>query len=854
MNASPPPVLPVPDSPDADALLEAFVAWAEARGLSLYPAQEEAILELFDGNNLILATPTGSGKSLVAVAMHLRSLARGERTVYTSPIKALVSEKFFDLCATFGAERVGMITGDGAINGDAPIVCCTAEILSNMALVEGRDLDMGSVVMDEFHFYADPDRGAAWQIPLLLLDRARFLLISATLGDTSRIEGELEALTGAPVAVVRGTERPVPLVTEYVETPLLETLEDLVGKDRAPIYLVNFSQREASDLAQALTSSTLADKDRRQRVRDEVKGFRFDSPYGEKLKRIIGHGLGVHHAGLLPKYRRLVERLAGAGLLVVIAGTDTLGVGVNVPIRTVLFTRLYKFDGRNTRLLSVRETQQIAGRAGRKGHDDVGYVVCQAPEHVIENNKLQAKVDAGLLSKKKFRRVPQPKGYVAYDEEAFHKLVNGTPEELEPTFDVDHGMLLSLMQQHPDDAAIGYARLLELIEASHMGPADKQKMVEKSEQLLRSLIHAELVDELPRGGWPQAELRLAPDLQDDFSIFHTLALWFLRALELLDREHPEYPLQVIGLAEAMMENPWPVLYAQERREKGDKIGQLKAEGLDYHERMEALEEVTWPKPDADWIYGTFNDWLEKHPWLAAEHIRPKGVAREIVRDWATFAEYVRDLKLQAVEGVLLRYLSQVYQVVARSVPEAYQTEPLLEAVAYLRTTIAQADSSLITEWEAMLNPEEEAEATPEAPKRADISRNRRAFTARVRAELHALVRALARGEWDEAAALTTGPDRWRAADFEQVMGGFFEEFELLRFDHRARLAEHTILREVEDHRWEVSQALLGVAEAGEWDDPNADEDPGAWRIEGEVDLREDTAPEGPLVRVIRIGE
>jgi len=834
-------LLTLPPASDADSLLESFMEWTDSLGLTLYDAQEEAILELFDGNNVVLSTPTGSGKSLVAVAAHLRAMARGERSVYTSPIKALVSEKFFSLCDTFGAENVGMLTGDGAINPGALVLCCTAEILANMALVEGEGLDVRVVVMDEFHYYSDQDRGAAWQIPLLLMKEARFLLMSATLGDTRRIESEVEDLTGAPVAVVSGVERPVPLEFSWAKTSLLETLDKLVATDKAPVYLVSFSQREASDMAQSLTSTTLADKPRRKAVREAIGGFRFDSPYGAKLKRILEHGVGVHHAGLLPKYRRLVERLAQAGLLVVICGTDTLGVGVNVPIRTVLFTRLYKFDGRKRRILSVRDFHQIAGRAGRKGFDDVGWVVCQAPVHVIENARREMKVETGQLSKKKFRREPAPKDYVPYDEDTFRKLIDGRPESLKPQFVVDHGMLVSLLQQDPSRCGLdgGYGRMLSLIEKSHVGPTSKKKLAEKAEHLLASLVSADIVIEQTKGEFLDGPLRLAEDLEDDFSVFHSLSLYFLRALEQIDPDSPDFALRVLSVAESILESPWPVLYAQERREKGEKIGQLKAEGLDYVERMEAIEDVTWPKPEAEWIYHSFNEWLEKHPWLAAEHIRPKGVARELFETWATFSEYVRDLKLQQSEGVLLRYLSQVYRVLARSIPPAYMTEPLLEAVGFLRATLAHADSSLVTEWEKMLEPGEATPAGPPPP--ADISRNRRTFTARIRAELHKLVRALARKDWEAAAACVVDGG-WSADEFDKAMSPYFTEFDRLRFDHVSRLSEYTRISDAGDHLWDVSQRLL---------DP---EEEGAWAIEAVVDLTEDAAPEGPLLRVLSIRE
>jgi superfamily II RNA helicase len=198
---------------DPDALFEAFEAWVGEQGLTLYPAQEEALVEIVTGSNVILSTPTGTGKSLVATGAHFAALAQGQRTFYTAPIKALVSEKFFALIAVFGADSVGMLTGDAAVNPRAPIICCTAEVLANIALREGAGTDIGQVVMDEFHFYSEPDRGWAWQVPLLELPHAQFVLMSATLGDVARFETDLTRRTRRPTAVVTSVTRPVPLTS-----------------------------------------------------------------------------------------------------------------------------------------------------------------------------------------------------------------------------------------------------------------------------------------------------------------------------------------------------------------------------------------------------------------------------------------------------------------------------------------------------------------------------------------------------------------------------------------------------------------------------------------------------------------
>ena len=342
----------LPADPGPDSVFDAFAGWATKQGLVLYAHQEEALIEVVSGANVILSTPTGSGKSLVAAGAHFTALAQGRRSFYTAPIKALVSEKFFALCDMFGAANVGMMTGDASVNADADIICCTAEVLANLALRDGAAAEVGQVVMDEFHFYADPERGWAWQVPLIELPRAQFVLMSATLGEVSRFGADLTRRTR-----------------------------------QAPVYVVHFTQAAALEQAQALMSVNVCTRAEKDAIAETIGNFRFTAGFGRTLSRLVRHGIGVHHAGMLPRYRRLVETLAQRGLLKVICGTDTLGVGINVPIRTVLFTALYKYDGTKTRLLQAREFHQIAGRAGRAGYDPVGRVVVQAPEHVVENEK-----------------------------------------------------------------------------------------------------------------------------------------------------------------------------------------------------------------------------------------------------------------------------------------------------------------------------------------------------------------------------------------------------------------------------------------------------------------------------------
>ena len=824
-----------------DAVLDRFVSWVAASGLSLYPHQEEGILHLLDGKHLVLATPTGSGKSLVATFLHFQAMCEGRRSFYTCPIKALVNEKFFDLCRLFGPENVGMMTGDGAVNRDAPIVCCTAEILMNLSVREAAP-SAGAVVMDEFHYYGDRERGVAWQVPLLVLERARFLLMSATLGDTRVVEASLREITGREVAAIRGAGRPVPLEFEYRETPLHETIEALVEAGKAPIYLVNFTQRAAAEQAQNLMSANFSSKEEKARIAEALRDARFESPYGKDLQRFLRHGVGLHHAGLLPRYRLLVEKLAQGGLLKVVSGTDTLGMGVNVPIRTVLFTQLCKYDGEKTAILSARDFHQIAGRAGRKGFDERGYVVAQAPEHVCENRRLAEKEKA--TGKKQVKKQPPQKGYVHWDRNTFERLREKEPEPLESRFEPTFGLIVNLLQSETTRIGGGYGRLVELIGRSHGNEYVRSRHRRAAAQRLRTLRAAGLVELHRVEGFRGRYLRPATGLQRDFSLFHTLALYLLDTLPRIPPERETYALDLLSMVESILEDPDVILWKQLDRARGLAVAEMKARGMEYDERMAELERVEYPKPNRDFVYATFNEFAAKHPWVGQENIRPKSVAREMVEKFMTFGDYVREYELQRSEGLLLRYLSEAYKTLVQTVPERYRDDALLDVIAFLRATVRGIDSSLIDEWERLRDPA--YQAAPAADPRAALGppppwADPRAFAARLRNELHALVVAFARKDWEAArAALAPGGD-WTAQALEAELGPYFAEHERIDVTPAARRPDHTFVKELEPRRWEAVQRI--VDPAGQVD----------WAIFCEVDLRGEYDAERPLIALLRVG-
>lgn len=680
-------------------VLDAFLEYLIESGIEPYNHQEEAILELFDGKNVILNTPTGSGKSLVALALHFRAICQGRRSYYTVPIKALANEKFLSLCETFGPENVGMITGDATVNAGAPVICCTAEILSNMALREGELAGVDEVIMDEFHYYSDHERGVAWQIPLLTLPQARFLLMSATLGETDFFQRELTQLTGAETVLVKSDDRPVPLEFDYSTTGLEEKVVELVEQGKAPIYLVHFTQMACASNAQKLMSRNFCTKDEKAAIAEVLEGADFKSPYGKEMKKFLRHGLGIHHAGLLPKYRVLVEKLAQQGLLKVICGTDTLGVGVNVPIRTVLLTQLFKFGGQSTKILAVRDFKQICGRAGRRGFDDVGYVIAQAPEYVIENIKAEEKAASKGKKSKAQKKRPPEKGFVNWDEKTFEKLQVAAPEKLISAFQIRHGTLLNVLSRQDED---GCGAMRRLIERCHETPVKKRALRKRAFELFRGLVEGQVLTIIPkeeRSG--PAKVRLNVELQDDFTMNQALGLYLLETIPKLDPDDGDHLLNVISLVEAIVEDPVVVLRKQVDQLKTALMAQLKEEGMEYEDRLEALEEVEHPKPGKEFIYATYNEFVLANPWAKEAGVRPKSIVREMVEDWLSFEDYVKNYGLERAEAVLLRHLSEVYKVLVQTVPPMMKTPEVLEVEVYLKAMLEQVDSSLIDEWEKL---------------------------------------------------------------------------------------------------------------------------------------------------------
>jgi hypothetical protein len=821
---------------DPDELFASFAAWAEASGTVLYPAQEEALIELVSGANVVLATPTGSGKSLVATGALYAALAASRRSYYTAPIKALVSEKFFGLCDVFGAANVGMLTGDAAVNAGAPIIACTAEVLANIALREGADADIGLVVMDEFHFYGDPDRGWAWQVPLLELPSAQFLLMSATLGDVTFLRKDLTRRTGRPTALVANAERPVPLHHYYATTPMHETIADLLDTKQAPIYVVHFTQASALERAQALMSVNVSTKEEKAAIADAIGQFRFSTAFGSTLSRLVRHGIGVHHAGMLPKYRRLVEQLAQAGLLKVICGTDTLGVGINVPIRTVVFSALSKYDGTRTRMLQAREFHQIAGRAGRAGYDTAGTVVVQAPEHEVENLKQFAKVADDPKKRRKLVRRKVPEGMVPWSESTMTRLVEATPEPLTSNMRVSTAMILDVVDR-PGDPFVAMRRLL----TDNHEPRKRQlKHIREAVGIARSLLQAGVLERLDEPEPDGRRYDLTVDLPPDFALNQPLSTFALVAVDVLDPSSETYALDVVSVIEATLEDPRQILAAQVSKAKGEAVAQMKADGIEYDQRMELLEDVTHPKPLDELLGHAFDVYLQSNPWAADAHLSPKSVVREMWERVLTFREFVSIYGLTRSEGAVLRYLSDAFKALRSGVPAAARTEELTDIVEWLGELVRQVDSSLLDEWEQLTNPEQPLEVPVAIPARPrPLTGNERAFTAMVRNSLFRRVDLFARRRWYDLGLLDADAG-WTSERWAEVGEEYFAEHDEVLTGADAR-GPALLIIDRQPAVWQVRQIL---------DDPAGDHD---WFLDVEVDLEASDEEGSAVLRVIDAG-
>ena len=830
-------LLPPPGS-DPSLVLDAFAAWTADGGRPMYPHQEEAALALAAGDHVVLATPTGSGKSLVAMAGIVLAINEGRRAVWTAPIKALVAEKFFDLVDLLGAEQVGLATGDASINADAPVLVCTAEVLANHALVTGVTSDFGFACLDEFHYYADHDRGWAWQVPLLELTGCQMLLASATLGDMTAITTDVERRSGRSVSEVTSVLRPTPLYHQWRLTSVSDSVLEAVKDGLSPVYVVHANQASAIERAQGLVSLNVTTRAQREAIVVAMSGIKMARGFGETLDRLLRNGVGVHHAGMLPRYRRLVERLAGEGLLPVICGTDTLGVGVNIPIRTVLMTALTKFDGSRVRSFTVREFHQLAGRAGRPGFDPDGHVWAQAPDHVIENTKALSRAGDDPKARRKANKHRAPEGFVHYDEATMHRLVGGRPEPLVSRFRVTADLVASVLSR-PD----GPEALKHLLRTNHDTDQRKRQHKKRAIAVYRSLEAAGVAERLrdERGrclGVRVGTLQEGTDERAALRFSAPLMPFAIEVVATLDHTDPAYVLDVVSVVESVLDDPRQILFAQQNTAKGAEVARLKSEGVPYEERMELLESVSWPKPLAELLDACFTEYRTHHPWIA-ESPSPKSIVREMLEAGDSFSTFVRRYRLDRSEGLVLRYLTDAWRTLDRSLPDDAYVDELEDVVDWLGALIRATDATLLDEWTRLAGGPVHEHLMPAAPSVGPVGPPA-AWRTAVRTAAFGWVELLARRQYALLAMRCGERSEWDESRIWATMAPYWREYEVIGIDAEARSAREFQLDD-EPGRWVITQYLL---------DPAGDRE---WRFVAHVDLERAMAEGAPSLELFSLG-
>lgn len=697
--------------------------------------------------------------------------------------------------------------------------------------------------MDEFHFYGDPDRGWAWQVPLLELPRAQFLLMSATLGDVTFLREDLTRRTGRPTALVAHADRPVPLFYSYATTPMHETISELLETKQAPIYVVHFTQASALERAQALMSINVCTKAEKAAIAEHIGRFRFSTAFGTTLSRLVRHGIGVHHAGMLPKYRRLVEQLAQAGLLKVICGTDTLGVGINVPIRTVVFSALSKYDGTRTRLLNAREFHQIAGRAGRAGYDTAGTVVVQAPDHEVENLKQFAKVADDPKKRRKLVRRKVPEGMVPWSESTMKRLVEAVPEPLHSNMRVSTAMILDVVARAGASEATGdrsgdpFEAMRRLLTDNHEPRKRQLHLIREAVGIARSLLQAGVIERVdtPEG----RRYRLTVDLPRDFALNQPLSTFALAAIDVLDIESESYALDVVSVIEATLEDPRQILAAQLKKARGEAVAAMKAEGIEYDERIELLDDVTYRSRSPN-----FSSTRSRCTCRAIRGPRTAGCHRS---PWSARCGNVpsRSASTSASTGspdprAVLRYLSDAYKALRSGVPTAARTDELTDIVEWLGELVRQVDSSLLDEWEQLTSPDQPLDEPVSVPARPrPLTGNERAFTAMVRNALFRRVELFARRDWAGLGELDAAAG-WPAQRWADVGEEYYAEHDDVGTGADAR-GPALLIFDRQPGQWRVRQIL---------DDPAGDHD---WGFEVEVDLEASDEEGTAVLRLLDAG-
>ncbi len=464
-----------------------------------YPVQQEALLAWFTNEQgVLVCAPTGTGKTLIAEAAMFEALHLGKTAYYTTPLIALTDQKFHELQQAavnwgFSADDVGLVTGNRKVNPRAKILVVVAEILLNRLLHrEAFDFDdVWAVVMDEFHSFNDHERGIVWEFGLgLLPQQVRTLLLSATVGNALEFQGWLRSRHDRKLQLVEGTERKVPLSFEWVEDRLLsEQVETMIHADatlrRTPALIFCFNREQCWTVAEQLKGKRVVSDTQQKQIAAFLEEQDMSPGAGPKLKRILMRGIGVHHAGVLPRYRRLVEALFQEKLLSLCVCTETLAAGINLPARSVVLPTLLKGPRGKMKLIEPSAAHQMFGRAGRPQYDDRGYVYALAHEDDVKILRAQEKLnqipedtkDPGLMKARKQLKKKMPKrreGVQYWNETQFQHLVAAPPASLSSRGNLPWRLLAYMLEASADVEPIRQLVAKRLLSGKQAEQAQKQ--------------------------------------------------------------------------------------------------------------------------------------------------------------------------------------------------------------------------------------------------------------------------------------------------------------------------------------------------------------------------------------------
>jgi hypothetical protein len=703
---------------DAELELQFYEEFLWGKGLEPYPVQEKAISAIFAGKSVMVTVPTGTGKTLMAKAALFRAFHRRESAVYTTPLRALTEEKYRELGADFGEGNVGFATGDYKVNREAPIQVEVAEILWNRIVADKAVAPAEVVVMDEGHYFNDPERGYVWEQSIIGLDpRVQLVILSATVGHAEKFCQWAEVTRRVPLELIESRERKIPLVHEFREEMLIETVKGLAHAGDVPAIVFVFGREQCFEVARLLKScrrfTTDEEKAQVEKLCDEAL---LPSGAAKELRPLLTHGIGVHHAGILPRYKQLVEQLALERLIKFVVSTETIAAGINLPAKTVVFPSLRKFIKKEPRIITAAEYHQMSGRAGRPQFDDKGLAITLAPEQIVSDLKKELKDAANrpAFDEMKVKRSvygrarmdAQKHGDLIWTPELHAELVQGEPAELRSKTKITAEQVLAIGLPDLEKTALGTTEaelrmaaaeaslppsmrldIVTVIENLLLGDRDRKELLKTLAQLVANMRAIGVLDE--HGHQVSGDMIRKLQGMDGLLIFYILFNHQLEYIEL--RELVEYLIDHDIIQRQLNRKG-----EDEKREwMRTKLRELRVDN----------PHITWDDVEAAWekehprvltkielIHQEFGSKIP-HPELHGGK-KPKSTWAQLEDSGLGFLEFVDKHGLEHEEGNLFSYLIRVMNF-ANKMGEASQLSELNDMAERVRTLLARIDIRMV---------------------------------------------------------------------------------------------------------------------------------------------------------------